>query len=283
MQATRRRTRTPDPLASRAAVQAILAQLQTTLGAHSPKTEKELVQLLRATGYAERHPHVQAGRGRKSRWSAYDKAHVRQVLTDILARETKRIGLRSFLEHYLLILEFPAEVAEALEEGRLNLFEAEQLARLTTKRLGLSEAKSKQRRQALLRAHLQTSASGIRLKAKVDAALHLARHPEAATATSHSDDILAAAATLESELSALSLPSGEWLDSLPPEHLFGEYLHLIGSLLREIRAEELQAAELERIGTLAEPLIQYLNALHKQQNSPITKETMQEVVRNFFI
>ena len=283
MKATRRRTRTPDPLASRAAVRTILARLQTVLGDHSPKSEKDLVSLLRATGHAERHPHVQAGRGRKSRWSAYDKARVRQVLTDLLARETKRIGLRSFLEHYLLILEFPADVAEALEDGRINLFEAEQLARLTTKRLGLSEAKSKQRRQALLRAHLQTSASGIRLKTKVDAALHMARHPEAATATSHTDDVLAAAATLETELSALSLPSGEWLDSLPPEHLFGEYLHLIGSLLREIRSEELQSAELERVGALAEPLIQYLSAIHKQQNSPINEETMQEVARNFFI
>lgn len=258
--------------------------MQTALGSDSPKAEKELIQLLRATGYAERHPHdVQTSRGRKSRWSAYDKARVRQTLTDTLARETKRIGLRSFLEHYLLILEFPADVAEALEDGRINLFEAEQLARLTAKRLGLSETKSKQRRQALLRAHLQTSAFGMRLKTKVDAALHLARHPEAAPATAHSDDILAAAATLESELSAFSLPSGAWLDSLPPEHLFGEYLHLIGSLLREIRAAELAETELERIATLAEPLIRYLNALHKQQNSPVTKETMQEVARTFFI
>lgn len=206
MKATHRRTRTLDPLASRAAVRAILARMQTALGTHCPKTEKELVQLLRATGYAERHRHVQAGRGRKSRWSASDKARVRQVLTDLLARETKRIGLRSFLEHYLLILEFPAEVAEALEDGRLNLFEAEQLARLTAKRLGLSEAKSKQRRQALLRAHLQTSASGMRLKTKVDAALHLALHPEAATANSHTDNILAAAAMLETEMSAFPCP-----------------------------------------------------------------------------
>ncbi len=35
MKATRRRTRTPDPLASRAAVRTILAQLQTTLGVGS--------------------------------------------------------------------------------------------------------------------------------------------------------------------------------------------------------------------------------------------------------
>jgi hypothetical protein len=139
----------------------------------SPQTEKEFVRLLRATGHAARHPRVTSTRGRKSRWSAYDKSRVRLLRTDILACGTKGVGVRSFLEHYLLILEFPADVAVALEAGTINLFEAEQLARLSAKRLGVPEAKSRQRRQAFLKVHLQAQASGVRLKAKVDAALQL--------------------------------------------------------------------------------------------------------------
>lgn len=281
MKVTRRRTRRPDPLAARTAVRAILTQLQSALGPTSPKTEKDLISLLRATGYAARHPLVKAGRGRKSRWSDYDKSRVRLLLAELLARGTKRVAVRSFLEHYLLILDFPADVAEALEAGTINLFEAEQLARLSAKRLGLPEAKSRQRRQAFLKAHLQTQASGMRLKAKVDAALELVQ--PAAAATPLPQAAIRAAAAGEAVLTELAPPIHEWLESLPPEHLFGEYLHLIGALLREIHAEELQAPELNRIAELAEPLIRYLNTLYKQQHAPAPEETMQEVPRRFFI
>jgi hypothetical protein len=281
MPLTRRRTRRPDPLASRTAVRAVLAQLQRALGPASPQTEKDFVRLLRATGHAARHPQVSSTRGRKSRWSDYDKSRVRLLLTDLLARGTKRVAVRSFLEHYLLILDFPADVAEALEAGTLNLFEAEQLARLSAKRLGLPEAKSRQRRQAFLKAHLQTQASGIRLKAKVDAALQLVRPPAAAPPLPQA--AIRAAAAGQAVLTELAPPIHEWLESLPPEHLFGEYLHLIGSLLCEIRAEELQATELNRIAELAEPLIRYLNILYKLQHAPASEDTSQAVPRRFFI
>ena len=287
MSITRRRTRRPDPLATRTAVRAVLAQLQTALGPASPKTEKDCISLLRAAGYTERQPLVKPGRGRKSRWSAYDKSRVRGLLTEILARGTKRVAVRSFLEHYLLILGFPPDVAEALEAGTINLFEAEQLARLSAKRLGVSEAQSRQRRQAFLRTHLQAQASGVRLKAKVDAALQHTRSTVAVpvtTATLRQDnERLAAAPNLAAELGELTPPIHEWMEGLPPEHLFAEYLHLIGSLLREIRAEELQEPELNRIAELAEPLIRYLNALYKQQHAPTLAETTTAAPHRFFI
>lgn len=278
---TRRRTRRPDPLASRVAVRRLLAQLQAAFGTTKVKTEKELIQLLRATGYAERHAAPRLGRGRKSRWSEYDKSRIRQLLTDLLARENHRIGLRSFLEHYLLILEFPADVAEALESGQINLFEAEQLARLTARRLSLTEAQSRQRRQTLLRGHLQTAASGIRLKAKVDAVLHLVKYPAAAQSATYSAEILQATAELEAQLGQSPALSADWSEGLPPEHLFGEYLQLIGSLLRELRPADLADAEIERIADLAEPLIQYLHTLYKRQNPPLTEETLHEVTNIF--
>jgi hypothetical protein len=115
----------------------------------------------------------------------------------------------------------------------------------------------------------------------VDAALQLVRQPVAATRPPQAE--LRAAAAGPAALSELTPPFHEWLESLPPEHLFGEYLHLIGSLLREIRPEELQATELNRIAELAEPLIRYLQARYKQQHAPAPEDTSQEVPRRFFI
>ena len=287
MSITRRRTRRPDPLATRTAVRAVLAQLQTALGPASPKTEKDCISLLRAAGHTARQPLVKPGRGRKSRWSAYDKSQVRLLLSEILARGTKRVAVRSFLEHYLLILGFPPDVAEALEAGTINLFEAEQLARLSAKRLGVSEAQSQQRRQAFLRTHLQAQASGVRLKAKVDAALQGARAPVTGSGTAAAprptNAPLVAVAPFAGEQDELTPPIQEWLEGLPPEHLFAEYLHLIGSLLREIRAEDLQEPELNRIAELAEPLIRYLNALYKQQHGPAPEAPPPAVPHRFFI
>lgn len=57
-------------------------------------------------------------------------------LSDILERETSsHISLPSFVDHYLRLFEFPADVTEALASGEINLFEAEQLARITADRL----------------------------------------------------------------------------------------------------------------------------------------------------
>ncbi len=54
-------------------------------------------------------------------------------LGHILDRETSsHISLASFVDHYLRLPEFPAEVVEVLEKREINLFEAEQLARVTS-------------------------------------------------------------------------------------------------------------------------------------------------------
>lgn len=106
-----------------------------------------------------------------------------------------------------------------------------------------------------------------RLKDKVDAGLHLARHPTAATPNAQAEEILTAVAGFENELSALTRPTSAWLASLSHGHLFGEDLHRIGSLLDEIHAAEWQAVELEQISALAKPLIQYFKVLHQQPPS----------------
>jgi hypothetical protein len=90
-------------------------------------------------------------------------------LEDILDRETfSQISCASFVDHYLRLPDFPADVIEALESGEINLFEAEQFARVTAGRMRVSPSQAKRTRAELLSSHLQTKASGERLRRRVN-------------------------------------------------------------------------------------------------------------------
>jgi Tfp pilus assembly protein PilZ len=90
-------------------------------------------------------------------------------LGNILDCETSsQISFASFIDHYLRLLELPSDVIKVLENGDINLFEAEQFARVTEKRLGITPAEAKRKRTDLLAAHLQTKASGERLRRRVN-------------------------------------------------------------------------------------------------------------------
>lgn len=59
-------------------------------------------------------------------------------------------------------------MTDALENGKINLFEAEQLARVTAERLRASLSQANRTRSELLSSHLQTKASGERLRQRVN-------------------------------------------------------------------------------------------------------------------
>jgi len=81
-------------------------------------------------------------------------------LRSLLNRETQgRISLNSFIGLYLRVLIFPSDVKEALVAGKINLFEAAQLARLTPERISVSPNEARDRRVELLRAHLMAHGS----------------------------------------------------------------------------------------------------------------------------
>lgn len=84
-------------------------------------------------------------------------------LEDILDRETSsHTSFASFVDHYLRLPDLPSDVIEALENGDINLFEAEQFARVTAFRLEVSPSRAKRTRSDFLSSHLQTRASGER-------------------------------------------------------------------------------------------------------------------------
>ena len=137
MKATRCRTRRPDLLASAAAVEAVLERLRTSLPDLIPRSHKNLASLLNSVRGLYMRQLSETKRGRPARYTREELLRV-DSSRDLHSRET-RISVRSFVGQYLLILDFPRDVREALERGEVNLFEAHQLARLTAKKLGGSE------------------------------------------------------------------------------------------------------------------------------------------------
>jgi hypothetical protein len=130
LKATKRRTRRPDPLASAAAVEAMLDSLRSALPEIIPRSHKNLVSLLNSVrGLYLRQP-TETKRGRPARYTRELLLRVNSTLRDLLAPE-RSISVRSFAGQYLPIPDLPKDVREALERGDINLFEAHQLARLT--------------------------------------------------------------------------------------------------------------------------------------------------------
>src|SRR5437868_5301286 len=169
MRVIRRRKRRPDSFASADWVRSIFASLIAAFPLLSACKEKDLVKLARAIRHIERYSATDTRRGRPSRWPREDLVKVGLKLTQILDRETSgRISMATFVDHYLRILDFPVDLLAALSKGEVNLFEAEQLARVTAARLEVSQAEAKRKRAELLSAHLRSRSSGERLRRRIN-------------------------------------------------------------------------------------------------------------------
>src|ERR1700759_3948612 len=250
LRATRRRQRKADPLASLEAVRFVVEQLRSALPDLIPSKDKELVRLLRAARHAQRYPATDTKRGRPSRWKREDLLRVATRLGDILDRETSsHISFASFVDHYLRLPDFPSDVIEALESGDINLFEAEQLARVTTGRIGVSPSQAKRRRSELLSSHLQTKASGERLRQRVNELLH-ASPAEAGEP----------GGGLDTEMEDL-----EDFDPYDSTHLFWEQLKQLGFAFREIRREDVTDEEIEELLKASEPILAILSRIQRRK------------------
>jgi hypothetical protein len=136
---TRRRKRQPDPFPSPEWVRSIFDQLKIAFALLSCLKEKDLVKLARAVRHVERYSATDTRRGRPSRWPREDLVKVGLKLAEILDRETSGcISGATLVDHYLRLLDFPADLLESLSKGEVNLFEAEQLARISADRLKVS-------------------------------------------------------------------------------------------------------------------------------------------------
>ncbi|HEX8632878.1 MAG TPA: hypothetical protein VF703_01860 [Pyrinomonadaceae bacterium] len=226
MRATRRRQRTPDPLASPDAVRSICEQLRARLSEPIPASEKQLARFLFAIRHIERRPATDTKRGRPSSWPRARLVEAAGQLRAILERETGgRISLNSFIGQYLPILEFPADVVAALSAGQINLQEAAQLARLTPQRLQCSPASARTQRREILRSHVAVQGSQNRLHARVKEILGENEH-QAITAgqmtsvVAHVDELLE-------------------IDPHDTRHLFWEEMKRLFYAMRDVEQEDL--------------------------------------------
>jgi len=243
MKATRRRQRKADTLASLQAVRSVIEALRSALPELIPHKDKDLVRLLRAARHAQRYPATDTKRGRPGKWEREDLFRVTARLGDILDRETSsQISFASFVDHYLRLLDFPPDVIEVLEKGEINLFEAEQLARVTA-------GQAKRTRAELLSSHLQTKASGSRLRQRVNELIRAS-----AVQSAEADGELA------DELEDL-----EDFDPYDSTHLFWEQLKQLGFAFREIRREDVTDEEIEELLKASEPILAILSRIQRRK------------------
>jgi hypothetical protein len=111
------------------------------------------------------------------------------------------------------MLDFPSDVLQTLSAGDINLFEAEQLARLTAERLDVSSSQARRTRAELLSTQLQAKLSGERLRHRVAELLRASMAEEGETDKK----------SLEMDL--------EDFDPYDPTHLFWDQIKQLGFAL----------------------------------------------------
>jgi hypothetical protein len=175
----RRRERSIDPLANPTAVREVLKLLAARLPVEVPDNEREIVRMLRAASHCERRGWARSLRGRPSRYDRNRLAKLWDALGEELQRGTRpSVSPRTFTEHYLRLLSCPQDGVAALLDGRINLFEALQLARITPKTTGMSSAGATKLRQRVLAAHVAARGSAKQLYERVNELLGKTRVPE---------------------------------------------------------------------------------------------------------
>jgi hypothetical protein len=197
-----------------------------------PNSKRQLIRFLYAVRHVERRPTTDTKRGRPSRWRREDLTSAAGHLRAVLERETSgRVSLNSFTGQYLLILDFPPDVQEALSDGRVNLQEAAQLARLTPTRLGVTQSEARPTRADVLRSHLAVHGSQTRLRAHVKELLGEARE-EAVSSRSMSSVVARVDEMLE-------------VDPSDTRHLFWEEMKRLFYAMREVEPEDLNEAVMD--------------------------------------
>ncbi|HYL98150.1 MAG TPA: hypothetical protein VEZ90_04290 [Blastocatellia bacterium] len=256
LRTTRRRQRQIDPVATPDGVRSIIEELRDRNPDLIPNNYKRLVSLLNAVRHVERYSANDTPVGRPSKWSRDELLLVGRQLRSVLQRGTHgRVSVSSFVGVYLRILQFPSDVAAALEDGRVNLQEATLLARLNADRLGASAAKAEAVRREVLANHLKLQGSQNSLRARVN---ELVGQGDLV-----STETMAAAVEIEDEL--LKIDPEDRL------HLFYETIRTLFYAMREIGPEDIDEKGLEDFSAAADDLfavIQTIRNRRRRKESP---------------
>lgn len=276
---TKRRQRRPDPLASTEAVRGVLARLRAAMPEIVPTEEERVTKMLRAARHLERYSATDSKRGKRPAFERALLLRVASTVRLILEQDfAGRISLASFVDHYLNLLTFPADVTTALSRGDINLFEAELLARLTPKRLGTSAAEATKKRRALLEAHVGARLSGTRLRLRVNEILGLTVAPiqrqskkkivEPAVSDAPASEPAppTAASPAASVVSATDIEAEIFEDYDATEFLYDELRRLVYAL-REYLPEDFEGGLLDEYLNASEPLWAVLDKVDKRKKA----------------
>ena len=187
-------------------------------------------------------------------------------LRAILHRETQgRVCLNSFTGQYLLILDFPLDVQEALSDGRVNLQEAAQLSRLTPERLGCHPSEALRTRREILQAHTAVQGSQTRLRARIKELLG-----EAAYDRPSSEGMAEVVAKADELLE---------IDPSDTRHMFWEEMKRIFFAMREIQPEDLDEEVMEDFLQTVDQLSNVLHRIEKRRQKRENSGTSASVMR----
>ncbi len=222
----KRRPRIADPIASPAGVRRVLETLRETSPFPIPATDRKIFTLLNAVRHVGRYTATDKPGGRPAKFDREDLLAVDRALRTALEKQGRpNLSVASFVGFYLPILRYPADVGEALAEGKINLLEAAQLARLTLDRLGVDAREARRVRQETLLLHTRLAASQADLRRRVTALIK-----------PFNDDLEFADAAAD-----------EMIEAGDGRHLFYEQLKHIHQALQIIRPDDLDDATLEDI------------------------------------
>jgi hypothetical protein len=210
--------------------------------------EQQTIRILRAAKHASRSTKVDSKRGRPSRWSRSDLLKVTTRVNAILRSKGVSIGLVSFVDYYLRILDFPPDVVVALQSGEINLYESQQLARIHSRVNGWSAAEARRIRASLLSTHLQGGLSGRRLQERVVNTLNAQLQRPTGTAASTTD----------------IRDQDEEFDLSDTSHLFWDELRLLDTAYREITKEDLTEDLLEELLHASEKVWRIIGKIKKR-------------------
>jgi len=157
----------------------------------------------------------------------------------------------------LRMLYFPADILQSLSKGEVNLFEAEQLARVTADRLDSSQAEAKRKRTELLSAHLRSRSSGERLRWRINELLSFPKLE--GVPSSPSNGATEPDANLED------------FDSYDSTHLLWEQIKQLGFAFRDIRREDVTDEDIEQLIEACDPVMIILMRIQHRKQSSIRK------------
>jgi hypothetical protein len=222
----KRRPRIADPIASPVGVRRVLDSLREISPVLIPTTDRKVFTLLNAVRHVGRYGATDKPGGRPAKFDREDLLAVDRALQTALEKQGRpNLSVASFVEFYLPILRYPADVGEALAVGKINLLEAAQLARLTHDRLGIDAREARRVRQETLLLHTRLAASQADLRRRVTALLK----------------------PFNEDLEFADDAADEMIEAGDGRHLFYEQLKQIYLVLKEIQPGELDDQTLDDI------------------------------------